>query len=148
MVASPRALLRSLAAALLAAGLLVLAAAMVTPGGDVVRGHGPAIHPAAEITPNSLPRSVDDLLLIDDGDRLTPGDHPGDPGAASAADGAAPGDHGGPHADTVVAHLSAPVTLTPDDTRSAPVPDGAARPAASAPAGPADGRAPPEPAAA
>jgi hypothetical protein len=47
MVAPTRAVLRNLLAVLVAAGLMVLAAAMVTPGGDTVRGDGPAIHPAA-----------------------------------------------------------------------------------------------------
>lgn len=140
MVTTPRALFRNLLAALLAAGLMVLAAAMVTPGGDTVRGEGPAIHPAAEITPNSLPRDDDArLALDDDGDQPRPG---GDDRAAG--DPAPAGDHGGSHAATVVA-AEEPVTLGADDTRSERVPDGHPRPAASAPVSTVDGRAPPEP---
>lgn len=53
--------LRSLVAGFLAAGLMVLAAALVTPGSDVLRSAaaGPAIHPAAEITPNAMPRTCE-----------------------------------------------------------------------------------------
>lgn len=132
MVASPRAVLRNLLAALLAAGLMVLAAAMVTPGGDVVRGHGPAIHPAAEITPNAPPRDDDAHQIDDDGARPAPDD-----AARTTA-----GDHDGTHAAAVV---DEPVLPGGDDTRSDRVPDGCAHPAASAPDSTVDGRAPPEP---
>lgn len=133
MVAARRALLRNLLAVLIAAGLMVLAAAMVTPGGDTVRGAGPAIHPAAEITPNALPRNDDAHLVDDDGARPAPDDD---------APQSAGGDHGGAHAAAVV---DEPVTASGDDARSDRVPDGHAHPAASAPVSTVDGRAPPEP---
>ncbi|SEE77681.1 hypothetical protein [Jiangella alba] len=134
MVTASRAVLRDLVAALLAAGLVVLAAAMVSAGGDTVRGIGPAIHPAAEITPNSLPRVDGDQQLLDDATRQT------------VDDGHAPtGDHAGPDS-AVVALDTAPAAPAP--TTADKVRDTTARPAAPAPAGTADGRAPPEPVAA
>ena len=142
MVAARRALLRNLLAVLIAAGLMVLAAAMVTPGGDTVRGAGPAIHPAAEITPNALPRDDDThLAALDDGDGARP---PVPEDDASQAAGDPTGDHGATHAAAVVDEV---VSTGGDDTRSERVPDGHAHPAASAPVSTVDGRAPPEPAA-
>ncbi|MBB5789423.1 hypothetical protein [Jiangella mangrovi] len=146
MVATPRTLprprprtpLRSLLALLVAAGLMVLAAAMVTPGGDTVRGAGPVIHPAAEITPNALPRDEDAHLIDDDGASPAPDDD----APQSAAGQSASGDHGGAHAAALV---DEPVTAGGDETRSDRVPDGHAHPAASAPVSTVDGRAPPEP---
>jgi hypothetical protein len=135
MVAPTRTALRDLFAALLAAGLMVLAAAMVTPGGDTVRGAGPAIHPAAEITPNALPRDDDAHLADDDGDGARPAPDDDTPQATT-------GDHGGTDAAAVAAEF---VTLAPDDPGSDRVPDGHARPAASTLVSPVDGRAPPEP---
>ncbi|TDC47137.1 hypothetical protein E1212_25120 [Jiangella ureilytica] len=149
MVAAPRALLRNLLAALIAAGLMVLAAAMVTPGGDTVRGAGPAIHPAAEITPNALPRDDGAQLAATDGAQLVTADGarppaPDDDAAPTAGDHAGdhPGDHGATHDAAVV---DEPVSTGGDDTRSDRVPDGHAHPAASAPVSTVDGRAPPEP---
>ncbi|WP_116950729.1 hypothetical protein [Jiangella endophytica] len=132
MVSASRAVLRDVVAALLAAGLVVLAAAMVTAGGDTVRGLGPAIHPAAEITPNSLPRTDADQQLLDDAARQ------------AADDGPAPAtDHAGPDSAAIVtdaAPSAAAAHTTADKVR-----DTTARPAAPAPAGTVDGRAPPEP---
>lgn len=131
MVTAPRAVLRDVVAALLAGGLVVLAAAMVTAGGDTVRGLGPAIHPAAEITPNSLPRTDTDQQLLDDVAR-----HAGDDGHAPT------GDHAGPDAAATVPDAAPPrvAHTTADKVR-----DTTARPVAPAPAGAVDGRAPPEP---
>ncbi|TDD71341.1 hypothetical protein E1262_06995 [Jiangella aurantiaca] len=131
MVTAPRTVLRNLVAALLAAGLVVLAAAMVTGGGDTVRGLGPAIHPAAEITPNSLPRADDDQHPLDEVARHTPDD-----GATSA------GDHAGPDSAAVVGDAAPGGAARTGTDR---VHDTTARHAASAPTGTVDGRAPPEP---
>lgn len=130
MVTAPRTVLRRLVAALLAAGLVVLAAAMVTAGGDTVRGAGPAIHPAAEITPNALPRTDGDHQLLDDTAR-----HAADDAHTPA------GDHAGPDS-AVVSDATLPTGVV--RTGADKVSDTTARPSAPAPAGTVDGRAPPE----
>lgn len=132
MVIAPRAVLQRLVAALLAAGLVVLAAAMVTAGGDTVRGAGPAIHPAAEITPNALPRTDGDHQLLDDTAR-----HAADDAHAPA------GDHADPDSAAVVSDATPPTDVV--RTGAVKVSDTTARPSAPAPAGTVDGRAPPEP---
>lgn len=129
MVTASRTVLRDLLAALLAAGLVVLAAAMVSPGGDTVRGLGPAIHPAAEITPNSLPRTDGDPQIVDEASRQTPGDGHGPAG-----------DHADPDAAVATDAVPAGAVHTGTDQ----VRDTTTRPVAPAPAGTPDGRAPPE----
>ncbi|WP_147375410.1 hypothetical protein [Jiangella rhizosphaerae] len=131
MVTTPRTVLRDVLAVLLAAGLVVLAAAMITGGADTVRGQGPAIHPAAEITPNSLPRADDDPPAADDAVRHAHGD-------GDAPDGG----HAGPDSAVVVTDTTPAGVLSAGTDQ---IDDTSARPAASAPAGAVDGRAPPEP---
>ncbi|TDE00078.1 hypothetical protein [Jiangella asiatica] len=109
--------LRPMLAAALAGGLMVLAAALVTPGGDVARvgaAAGPAIHPAAEITPNALPRTCP-LPADDEGCVQAAGD--GDDLGPLAATVAEPVTIGPNHSSRPVA--SAPTEAEPDSSEPA-----------------------------